>query len=118
MYYKRYCQKDLDLAIANESITTEHVARILKFWKNDVFILKGKDSLDALKSVIPNLTHVDRDSEQDLYYVQVTSWPHIKTMCLKFARKNPCRWIYVTQDDDKVLFRYDLDSYNLELTKE
>lgn len=101
------------MAIAQESITTEHVARILKFWKNDLFVLKGTESVDALKSVIPDLTLVEQD--QDLYTMRVDAWPHIKNMCMMFAPKNPCRWIYVTQDDDEILFRYDLDSYKLVL---
>lgn len=116
MYFKRFSQKDLDLAIAKESITTEHVARILNFYKNDVFVLKGLSSVQSLRSVIPDVTQIDYHQEQDLYYVKVQSWPHIKTMCLKFARKNPCQWIYVTQDDDQLLFRYNLDTFTLELS--
>lgn len=115
MYYKRFSQKDLDLAIANESITTEHVARILNFYKKDIFVLKGSQSVEIIKSIIPDVTQIDYQAEEDLYYLQVNSWPHIKPMCLKFARQNPCRWIYVTQDDDKILFQYDLDTYVVEL---
>lgn len=115
MYFKRFSQKDLDFAIANESITTEHVSRILKFYKNDVFVLKGLHSVKTLQSVIPDITEIDHNEEENLYYMQVRSWPHIKTMCLKFAKKNPCQWIYVTQDDDQVLFRYNLDTYLIEL---
>lgn len=112
-YFKRFNQKDLDLAIANESITIEHVARILKFYNNDIFIVKGLASVQLLQSVIPDVFQIEHQVEEDLYHMHVETWPHIKPMCLKFARKNPCQWIYVTQDDDRVLFRYDLDTFLL-----
>ena len=113
MYFKRFSQKDLDMAIANESITTEHVARILKFYHENTFVLKDLETIQKLQTIIPDITPIDQDIYENLYFYQVHSWPHIKPMCLKFSKQNPCLWIYVTQDEDQLLFTYDLDSYNI-----
>lgn len=115
MYYKRFNQKDLDIAMANESITVENMRSILQFYHSNIFILKGMSSVQTLQSVLPDSSVINYIEEDDLYHVRINSWPHIKPMCLKFARKNPCKWIYVTQDENQLLFKYDLSDHLIEI---
>lgn len=115
MYYKRFTQKDLDSAIAKEVITNEHIALILNFYEKNVFALQGILNVEKLLSVIPETTQIDYDANLDLYLMQVREWPYLKPMCLKFAPQKPYRWIYITEDDNRILFHYHLDTYSIHL---
>lgn len=115
MYYARFSQTSLDIAVANEIITPEERVQIETFYNSDTFILKGKDAVDNLKTVIPDIVQVEYDSEQDLYFMRVEKWPHIKEMCLRNAKMKPLNWRYVTQDDQRTLFEYYLDTHSIQL---
>ena len=113
MYYGRFSRKSLDAAVANEVITPEERVQIENFYESNTFILKGKEAVDILRSAIPDITQINYDSEQDLYFMQVEKWPHIKEMCLKNARIKPCNWKYVRQDDQETIFEYYLNTYSI-----
>jgi hypothetical protein len=115
MYYKRFTKKDLDVAIANEVISMEQVGIISYFYEKDIFILRGRDNVDKLKTVIPNVIQEKSDVEQNLFFMQVVTWPYLKLMCLKFAPRKPCRWIYVAENPDTLLFEYRIDDYSIVL---
>lgn len=115
MYYGRFSQTSLDIAVANEIITPEERVQIENFYESNTFILKGKDAVDSLKTVLPDIVQVKYDSEQDLYFMRVEKWPHIKQMCLRNARIKPLNWRYVTQNDQRTLFEYYLDTYSIQI---
>lgn len=114
MYYKRFHQKYLDMAIAKETVTMEQIAHIIRFYEKDEFILHGIENVNKLKSVIPNVEEINYEPDKDLYFIKINEWPHLKEMCLKFAIRNPCKWIYVTETDDTILFHYHIDLYTIE----
>lgn len=116
MYYRRFFKKSLDFALALESITHEQYNQILDFYDLDKIIIKGREGVEVLRSVIPDISEEETpyDSIRDLYRVRVLKWPHLKIMCLKFAPKNPCLWKYVEEtDDERVLFDYHLDTFSI-----
>ena len=113
MYYGRFSRKSLDEAVANEVITPEERVQIENFYESNTFILKGKPAVDTLRLAIPDIVQVNYDSEQDLYFMRVEKWPHIKEMCLRNARTKPCNWRYVNQDDQQTIFEYHLDKYSI-----
>lgn len=89
--------------------------RILKFQEDNIFIIKGIEGVKILQSIIPDSSQVDFNADKDLYYIQVHSWPHIKLMCLQARYNNPCKYRYVTQDEEEPLFTYDIDTFSLQL---
>jgi hypothetical protein len=102
------------VAIAKETVTTEQVARILNFYERDLFILRGQENVNRLTSIIPDLTQIAYNAIENLYSIKVNSWPQLKSMCLKFAPKKPCEWIYITETDDLcILFHYSVDTYTI-----
>lgn len=115
MYYKRFTPKDLDIAIAKELITTQQQAFIIKFYEEDTFILRATEEVTKLQSVIPDVDIVEYNTAQNLCFVRVNAWPHLKIMCLKFAPSKPYKWKYVAEEDEVLLFKYDLNTFSIKL---
>lgn len=116
MYYGRFTEQALKVAHGKGVVTTEHFALITNFYKTDVFILRGQEMVERLKTIIPNVTEQSYDPEQDLYFIHVDEWPHFKPICLLFAFSKPCRWMYKTEDHETVLFEYHIDTFSIHLT--
>lgn len=114
MYYRRFATGTFEFALALETITHEQYQRILDLYEHDSIVIKGIEGVEFLQSVVPDVTVTQHKPEQDLYFVHIDRWPHLKYMCLKFASKNPCRFIYVEEmDDERVLFEYHLDTCSI-----
>ncbi|GBO43643.1 hypothetical protein AVEN_224796-1 [Araneus ventricosus] len=111
VYFKRFTEDIPGKSHALQTITTEQYASILRFYELDEFILRGEDSVDLLRSVIPYSEIIKQDSPQDLYYAKVLNWPYLKVMCLKCANNNPLLWKYDEQENE--LFEYRLDTFSI-----
>lgn len=112
LYYRRYSDSIVERAYALENITTEQYALILKFHDEDMFIIQGQESVDTLRSVIPNIDQTNYDADRDLYFLHVNEWPYLKIMCLKCAHSNPCLWKYFDEEDNE-LFEYRMDTFSI-----
>lgn len=112
MYYKRFCRSDIDSKLSIEIITHDQYRQILNVFDNDIFLIRGREGVDVLQSVIPDCTQMDHDADRDLYYIHVDTWPHLKDMCLKYAPKKPY-WIKYVDEEGDDLFEYHLDTYSI-----
>lgn len=108
MYYRRFYKPAIDRSLALGLITTEQYDYILSFYEKDQLLIHG--SLDFFKSVVPDIDVTEQPSGLSL--VQVNTWPHLKSMCLKFAERNPRQWKYCSEEDVD-LFYYDIETHSV-----
>jgi hypothetical protein len=110
MYYKRYDYYEVLRALHMHLITPEQYEEIQSLIKNDTLKIKNERSLEIFSRFVPDY---DVLSSSEPIEIKVRHWPHLKDMCLKFAHRDPCRWSYVTQDEEKELFFYTLEDYSV-----
>lgn len=111
-YYRRYQKEIAEQAHALQTCTTEQYVLILKFYDENVFIIKGMEGVDILRSIIPCTEEINYIEEQDLHFIRVLEWPFHKIMCLKCANLNPCNWKYFNELDEEQ-FEYRIDTFSI-----
>lgn len=115
MEYTRVTSQIWNLILKKSNVTADDLNYINILYNSDTFYMKGLNNVEKLKSVISAVEIKKHDIENDIYCAHVKKWPQLKDLCLLVNRKNPNKWIYVTEQKAEILFEYDIASFSITL---
>lgn len=119
MYFKRY-NPGIIFRSAKFKNDTNLITLTKSFYYHDCMQVSG--TWEPLRMILPS-AHIVR-VENDVVHLQIAEWPQLKPMCLLISPRHPYLWRYVTEENEDVLFEYDILSrrvtfpYNPLLTEE
>ena len=93
----RFNRNVLDEGLHRKIITTEEYGLIQKFWNDSILHNIKAEDVTFLKSL-------KFECETHDSGLKITSYPHLKLMCLKVCKKNPKLWRYEDEENGNFLF--------------
>lgn len=108
MYFSRFKDNLLTLALSQEIITDSEYVKIREFWYKNIMYNVDVDLLDKL-----NITYKILSSNQ----VEILKWPFLKDIFLKVCKLFPTVWLYQDEEENS-LFGYVIGEECKIITKE